>query len=278
VLVSTTAAGPVELSIAEAGRGGRPLLLLHGFTGAKEDFADWLDAFAAEGWWVVAPDLRGHGASDQPPGEADYSLATFAADAWALADGLGWDRFALLGHSMGGMVAQHLVLDRPDRIERLILMDTCAGSAQGLDEATVTLAVEVLRTQGLPALLDLIAQLPAPARPPAEERVRATRAGFVEWSEAKVRACSPAMYAAMAVELTTRPDLLGALTKVSVPTRVLVGAQDRNFLAASRRLAEAIGPADLVVIPDAAHSPQLENPDAWWRAVAPWLASDQLVG
>ncbi len=277
MLVSTAAAGPVDLSVAEAGRGGRPLLLLHGFTGAKEDFTDWLDAFAADGWWAVAPDLRGHGASSQPGDEADYSLATFAADAWALVDGLGWDRFALLGHSMGGMVAQHLVLERPARIERLVLMDTCAGPAQGIDEATVAVGVEILRTQGLPALLDLLAQLPAPDRPPAEERLRAQRPGYVEWSEAKVRACSAAMYAALAVELTSRADLSERLATVTVPTRVVVGEQDRNFLAASRRLAEAIGPADLVVVPDAAHSPQLENPDAWWQAVGPWLAAERLL-
>lgn len=277
MIIATVPVGAVDLSVAEAGRGGRPLLLVHGFTGAKEDFGDWLDALAAEGWWVVAPDLRGHGASAQPADEASYSLATFAADLWALVAGLGWDRFSLLGHSMGGMIAQELVLDRPDRIERLVLMDTNHGPAEGLDEATVALGVEVLRTQGLPALLDLIDQLPAAPRSSAEERVRATRPGYAQWSEAKVRACAPAMYAAMAVELTTRPDRLAELAELTVPTRVLVGAQDRDFLAASERMAEAIGPADLVVIVDAAHSPQIENPEAWWQAVAPWLAADLLV-
>ena len=50
----------IELAVLEAGAGGRPLLLVHGFTGAKEDFADHLDELAAAGGWhVVAPDLRG---------------------------------------------------------------------------------------------------------------------------------------------------------------------------------------------------------------------------
>ena len=93
-------------------------MLLHGFTGAKEDFADWIDAFAARGFHVVAPDNRGHGASGQPAEESAYSLATFADDARRLVDALGWDRFALLGHSMGGMIAQHLALAVPERLSR----------------------------------------------------------------------------------------------------------------------------------------------------------------
>ena len=275
--VSVVQLGPLNFSVAEAGRGGRPLLLVHGFTGAKEDFADWMVSLADQGWWAVAPDLRGHGASDKPMDEASYSLATFAVDLLALVDHLGWDRFALLGHSMGGMIAQEVVLDHPSRIERLVLMDTNHGPAEGLDAETVALGLEVLRTQGLPALLDLIDELQVYERSPSEERVRATRPGYIEWSEEKVRVSSPAMYAAMAVELTSRPDRLAELAGLAIPTRVLVGEEDANFLGASRRMADAMVLADLVVIADAAHCPQIENPEGWWQAVAPFLAEAQLV-
>lgn len=264
--------GAATLSVAEAGRGGRPLLLVHGFTGAKEDFADWMDAFAADGWWVVAPDLRGHGSSSQPAGEEAYDLATFSADLLALADHLGWDRFALLGHSMGGMIAQELVLDHPGRVERLVLMDTHHGPPEAFDRATVELGVALLRAEGLPALVAMIDELVAGNRSATEERMRATRPGYVEANERKVHACSPEMYASMALGLTSRPDRLAELATLAVPTRVVVGEHDVDFLAASHRLAEAIPGADLVVIPDGAHSPQVESPEAWWRAVAPWLA------
>ena len=66
--IRTLSVGPVDLAIAEAGDGGRPLLLLHGFTGAKEDFTEWLDPLAALGWHGVAPDHRGHGAQLQARG------------------------------------------------------------------------------------------------------------------------------------------------------------------------------------------------------------------
>src|SRR6476646_1385783 len=99
-----------KLAYAEAGDGGRPFMLVHGFTGAKEDFTEWLDPLATDGWHAVAPDNRGHGASEKPDDESQYPFDLLATDLLELADGL-WGRdtsFVLLGHSMGGMVAQVL--------------------------------------------------------------------------------------------------------------------------------------------------------------------------
>ncbi len=275
--VASRTVGSVRLDVLEAGRGGRPLLLTHGFTGAKEDFGDWIDAFADEGWWAIAPDLRGHGSSDQPDREDRYSLALFAADLLGLADELGWTRFSLLGHSMGGMVAQELALAVPDRLERLVLMDTNHGPVDGLDPETVAFGVEVLRAEGIAGLVGVLAQLPQQPKAPSDLRVRAERPGYAEFSDGKVHRCSPVMYAAMGVELTTRADRLAELAGLTLPVRVVVGAEDSGFLPASRRIADAIPSADLVVIPDAAHCPQFENPQAWWDAVAPFLAAEQLV-
>jgi 3-oxoadipate enol-lactonase len=266
--------GSGELAVAQAGEGGRPLLLVHGFTGAKEDFGDWFDRLADDGWWVVAPDLRGHGDSHKPLVEAAYSLSIFADDVLGLADSLGWERFSLLGHSMGGMVAQVVAIRAPQRLDRLVLMDTHHGSYEGLDPELVAIGMDILRTQGLEALLALIDSMPAD-RAPAEERVRETRPGYVAFNERKLHAVSPAMYAAMGIELLACEDRLAQLAELDVPTRVLVGEQDKNFVDASERLAATVPGADLVVIADAAHSPQFENPDAWWDAVTTFLTADQ---
>jgi len=268
---TTVDVGPVSLAVAEAGTGGRPLLLVHGFTGAKEDFGDWIGPFAEAGWWAVAPDLRGHGASDHPVSEADYSLGAFADDLVALIDHLGWDRFALVGHSMGGAVVQEVVLRQPQRVSHLVLMNTHHGAFEGIDPAVVAAGAEMVRTQGLPALLALLAAFDAEPSA-ADRRVRETRGGYVEWSEQKLAAVAPEMYAAMAMELVTRPDRLDELTSLGVPTLVVVGEEDVNLLAAAERMGAGIPGARHVVIASAAHSPQFENPEAWWEAVTTFLA------
>ena len=264
-------AGPVVLAVAEAGSGGSGLLLLHGFTGAKEDFADWIDAFAARGFHVVAPDHRGHGASGQPAEESAYSVATFADDARRLVDELGWDRFALLGHSMGGVIAQHLALAVPERLSALVLMDTTYKNVEGIDAALGALATEVVRTEGVDRLLELMNERDAPLATAADARVRAEREGYVAFGERKFLACSPAMYAAMAAELLNDHDYLAQLATLEVPTLVVVGEQDTPFLVASQTMADAIPDAELVVLPDAGHSPQFEAPEAWWDAVSGFL-------
>jgi pimeloyl-ACP methyl ester carboxylesterase len=259
-------------SVAEAGS-GEPLLLVHGFTGAKEDFADFLDGFADRGWHVVAPDLRGHGASDAPDDEDAYSLVEMAADVLALADALGWERFDLLGHSMGGMVAQVLALQAPERLRSLVLMDTGHGPVEGLDPALVALAVEVVRTEGVERLIELAAELGPAGRPrsPSEVRVREERPGYIEFGDRKMRAAAPVMYAAMATALHAADDRLDALRELDVRTLVVVGEEDAGFTGPSERLAEAIPDAILEVIADAAHSPQFENPDRWWKVVSRFL-------
>jgi pimeloyl-ACP methyl ester carboxylesterase len=98
--------------------------------------------------------------------------------------------------------------------------------------------------------------LDAPLSTPADARVRAERPGYVEFSERKLLACSPAMYAAMAIILTSAEDRLDRLREVGVATLVVVGDEDEPFLADSERMAEAMPDARLVVIPDAGHSPQ----------------------
>jgi pimeloyl-ACP methyl ester carboxylesterase len=265
--------GDLEFSVAEAGVGGRPLLLLHGFTGAKEDFTEWLDRLAADGWHAVAPDHRGHGESAQPAADEAYSLAILADDAGRLTEALGWSHFSLLGHSMGGYVAQLMTLADPTRLDALVLMDTGHGPVEGLDPDLVAAAVAVVRHGGMDELAEVMAGLDGPLSSPAHRRVLAGRPGYAEFGDNKLRATSPHLYAAMATELLSLTDQLPALRSLAAPppTLVMVGEQDTAFLGPSRQLAEAIAGARLAVIPDAGHSPQFENPDAWWSALSGFL-------
>jgi pimeloyl-ACP methyl ester carboxylesterase len=275
----------IELSIAEAGTGGRPLLLIHGFTGAKEDFRDVVGPLAEDGHWVVAPDLRGHGASSHPAGEEAYGLDRFAADVLGLVDALGWERFDLLGHSMGGMVAQLVALARPAAVQRLVLMDTATGGVDGSDRSgdaaeaearaaenamLMRLGIELCRAEGLAAVAAVLDMGEKPLETPAHARMAAVP-GWTEWEAQKFVTSSPDMWCAMVEEFLTAEDRMEALRDLPMPVLVLVGEQDRPFRAVSARMAEVIDDARLVVVPDAGHSPQFENPAAWYAAVAGFL-------
>lgn len=261
--------GDVRLHALEAGTGGAPLFLVHGFTGCKEDFADEVDALAELGYHVVAPDLRGHGDSDHPTDESAYSLERFAVDLFQVADQLGWAAFDLLGHSMGGMVAQLMVLQRPERISRLVLMDTHHGVIGDLDLDLVALGVELARTEGLEVIQQILQMSTVENLP--YERACATRPGYREWSENKMLRCSAAMYASMLHQLATADDRLDALKAVSVPTLVQVGELDAAFVDASHRLAETIPDARLVVHPGGAHCPQFEATESWRESLHEFL-------
>jgi len=267
--------GDVELSIAEAGDGQRPLLLVHGFTGAKEDFTPWLDELAGLGWHAVAPDLRGHGQSSKPDAESAYSFEVMADDVLRLADTLGWNRFVLLGHSMGGMVAQFVARNAAEQLAGLVLMDTTHGPLDSLDRDLIHAAVSIVRGQGIDALADIMATHEGPLTTPAHQRLLAGQAGYAEFTDRKFRTSSPAMYAAMAPVFPTAADRLDILRQLpaNVPVLVIVGEHDQPFLAPSRRMAAAVPRGSLAVIPDAGHCPQFENTDAWWLALTEFLAS-----
>jgi pimeloyl-ACP methyl ester carboxylesterase len=274
VIVRAVRVGDVELVVAEAGTGGRPLLLVHGFGGAKEDFVELLPAFADRGWHAVAPDLRGHGDSDQPDDEAAYGWDIFVADVVGLAAALGWDHpWVLLGHSMGGMVAQELVLAHPDLVGALILMDTTHGPLEWLDADMLTMAAGVIRELGTAGYVELTNRLrdTDPLTTPAFLRLLAERPGYAEFCDRKALATAAAVRLAMMPRFIDQPDRLERLAGLDLPTLVVAGEQDVGFLEHCQRLAGTIPGAELVVIPDAGHSPQFENPDAWWAAVTGFL-------
>jgi pimeloyl-ACP methyl ester carboxylesterase len=109
----------VRLHVAEAGE-GPPLVLLHGW---PQHWWCWRHLMPplAQSYRVIAPDLRGFGWSEAPPG--DYSKATFANDIVALLDAEGLDRVRLLAHDWGAFSSFLLALEHPERVERLVALD-----------------------------------------------------------------------------------------------------------------------------------------------------------
>jgi 3-oxoadipate enol-lactonase len=261
----------VGLAVEVAGE-GPGLLLVHGLGGAKEDFTDHVPALARD-YTVVIFDHRGHGASDKPTDRGAYSIERLATDILEVADAVGLDRFRLLGHSMGGMVARQIPLRAPERVEALVMMDTSAGPIPGFDPTLMDAAAEVAFTRGKAALKELL-DLAQVLETPAYQRELADRPGYRAFQERKWDDLSEIMWGAMAVALAYQPDDLAALAAaVNFPMLVFVGSQDTPFVAASREMTAAIEGAQLVIIPDAGHSPQFENPEVWIDALTQFLAS-----
>jgi pimeloyl-ACP methyl ester carboxylesterase len=263
----------VELAWEEHGAGERALVLVHGFTGSRRDFAPRVPELAALGRTVLL-DLRGHGASTNTGDAASYTLEQLADDLLAFLDATGLAGCDLLGHSLGGMVALRAALAAPERIASLILMDT-AARAPDLPVDRFRLARRVVEEAGLEALLDVMRRVPpeASGRSAADRRLEAAwgEGYWSEWRVPNYRAMDPVAYGALGEALFGQAPLGERLAALRMPTLVLVGAEDEGFLAAADELAARIPGARRVTIPGAAHQPQLEAPAAWLAAIRDFL-------
>src|SRR5918997_6005523 len=117
-------ASGVELQAVAAGpRDGPLVVLLHGFPEFWWGWRRQIGPLAAAGLRVVAPDQRGYNLSDKPRGVAAYALDALADDVLGLAGALGRERFSVVGHDWGAVVAWHLAARNPERVERAALLN-----------------------------------------------------------------------------------------------------------------------------------------------------------
>jgi 2-succinyl-6-hydroxy-2,4-cyclohexadiene-1-carboxylate synthase len=264
----------IEMELEDAGAGERAFVLVHGFTGSRDDFREHVPDLARLGRTLVL-DQRGHGGTTNSGRLTDYTLDGLVADLAAAFDTLGLERADLLGHSLGGMVALRFALAHPARVASLVLMDTSARPMPlPLSEAARAALLEVVRTRGVAALLPAMRQRPREQLAPAFLRSieRMGEDAFWERIRAKLEAMDPVAWDGLLRVLGDHPAVGARLAEIHCPTLVLVGAEDLPFLAPSDELARGIAAAERVTIEGAAHSPQLENPPAWSAAIRAHLA------
>jgi 3-oxoadipate enol-lactonase len=262
--------GAIEIEYEEHGAGARPFVLVHGFTGSRDDFREVLPRLASRGR-TVAPDLRGHGGSGHPAGGTGYDFDALTRDLAGLLDALGIARCDLLGHSMGGMVALRLALAEPGRVASLVLMDTAAEPVARDARRFFEASARIAREQGMEALYQIARRAGEsdPNRPPAYRRSMERMGTELFWARirAKLTGMDPNAFATLGPLLADQEGVAERLGEIRAPTTVIVGAEDVPFLAAADLLARGIPGARKRVIEGAAHSPQLENPEAWLEAV-----------
>lgn len=250
---------------SEAGSGGPPLLLIHGFTGGRDDFDRVLEPLAADRR-VLAVDLPGHGGSEGSGDETTHGLAPVAAWVLRFADAIGLDDFALAGHSYGGLVVQRVASAASQRLTALVLADTGVGALRESAADDVVGLALLARDAGLDAAFDAV------LRRHVERNGEELEPGEAARLRVRFRRLSVPGLVGEARALATAMPLGAFLRGIDIPVLVLHGTDDDRWTPAEQALlARTVRGARLVVLPDSAHSPQMENPAAWSEAVGAFL-------
>ena len=114
------------------GSGEHRVLALHGWFGSARGWGSLPEYIDGSAYTWAFPDLRGYGSRKDDKGS--YTGEEVALDALAAADGLGWDRFSVVGHSMGGKFAHQVLLHAPERVRALIGVNPVPAAAMPMDE------------------------------------------------------------------------------------------------------------------------------------------------
>lgn len=242
---------------------GTPLgtvLLVPGWTGSKEDFTPLVDHLCRYGWRTVAVDQRGQYETTGPSDKSAYSLAELGADVVAMSKALG-GYSQLVGHSFGGLVAREAVLTDPSVFSTLTLL--CSGPGAFTDETTLqSLQMLAFGLENLPIeqvydlKLDHESKAPGYVAPPED---------IAAFLRKRFTGNVPTSLAEITRRLTDAEDKTDQLAKSGVRTQVLHGATDDGWpLPVQEAMAAALG-LEAEVIPDAGHSPAIDQPAATAR-------------
>lgn len=268
---------------------GRTTVLLHGKNFCGATWEATIAILAQAGYRVIVPDQIGFCASTKPDGY-QFSFDQLAANTRALLTSLGIERAIILGHSMGGMLAARYVLSYPQSVERLVMVNP--------------LGLEDWQAEGVPyATIDQLYQSELKT---SFDSIKAYQLRFYyngQWKPEYDRWVSMAagMYAGPGKDIVARNQaqtsdmiftqpVVHEFGRMSVPTLLMIGGKDRTAPGANRapkeiaerlghydelgrRAAKAIPNATLIEFPALGHSPQVESPDEFHKALIRSLAS-----
>jgi pimeloyl-ACP methyl ester carboxylesterase len=199
--------------------------------------------------------MRGHGQSDAPADPAAYSEAHTVADMAAILDAEGIDRAVIGGLSLGGYMSLGFYGEHPERVRALMIIDSGPGyksdSARDAWNDQCERTAQEFETQGLARLAAKSAEMATSVHRSADGLAKAAR-GMMAQKDSHV---------------------IASLPGIEVPTLVLVGADDAPFIGAADYMASKIPHAKKVVIPHAGHASNIDQPEAFNRAVDSFLDS-----
>ncbi|MEO8811723.1 MAG: alpha/beta fold hydrolase [Caulobacteraceae bacterium] len=232
---------------------GTPMLLTHGYSSSSHMWEGQIAPFSKT-CKVITWDMRGHGRSDYPEAQSAYTEAETVADMAAILEAVGAEKAVIGGLSLGGYMSLAFNLVHPDKTLALLIIDTGPGYKSDKPREDWNVAAikraERFEEDGLPQ----------------------GGAGGVETRAAPHRDASGLAKAARGMLTQHDARVISSLPSIQVSSLVVVGADDTPFLVASEYMAAKIPGARSVVIANAGHAANIDQPDAFNRAVLDFLA------
>jgi pimeloyl-ACP methyl ester carboxylesterase len=235
---------------------GPPLLLIHGIGG---DADEWAFCFApfSQSHRVIAMDLLGFGRSDKPP--IEYTIAGFVEVVEQFLRTLNIERAAVLGESLGGWIASAFALKRPERVDKLILVDA-AGVWGDIKELPIDVRVSTREHLGQVFRLLFC------------DKNLATD-DLIDYGYRLHLERNDGYTIDSVLRNSPRERLDAVINKIGMPTLIVWGEQDEMIpLTVGRNLHQLIPGSKLAVIPECGHLPALEKPAEFVRCVLEFLA------
>lgn len=244
---------------ARGGGPGRPLVLVHGLGGRGEDWSPMLAELAGRGFHVYAPDLLGYGRSERP--DVSYSMAMEAGVVEGFMTAVGVPRADVAGWSMGGWVAMLLTLDYPERVDRLVVMDSAGVRFPATYDATLFTPTDVA---GVHRLLGMLTPrtLPIP--------------DFLARALVRSLAKSKWVIDRSLASMTGGADQLdGRLGSVRQPMLIVWGAQDALIpISAGEQIHRAVPQSRMAVMEGCGHLAPTECSKGVLGAMAEFLLAE----
>jgi pimeloyl-ACP methyl ester carboxylesterase len=255
----------VNLHYELDGDSGEPLVLVHGYTGDITDWHHQIPEFSRT-HRILVLDERGHGQSEAPKDRAVYTILEMSHDVEALAEHIGFERFHLLGHSMGGGVVQEVALRSPQKLLSLTLHNTSWRFNLDADPQIAAWRdrrFHLAETQGMAAVAEEEPPLPPPPHMPAER---------LEETKVRLSRMSVDAFIGSWNGLTKWEGTEDRAHNIKMPTLIINGDVDAPLLIeGSVKLAQLIPGAVVEVIPETGHSPQWERPALFNAALRRFL-------
>lgn len=230
------------------GDGPTKVITVHGWFGGEDGWGLLPDLIDTDAYTVAFFDLRGYGSRIDV--EGSYTLDEVADDVFALADELGWQKFALVGHSMGGAMVLRALSRDPERITGVVGISPVPASGVPLDADSQALFDGAAQDHGNRyAIIDFTT---------GNRQPKSWLDGMVAYSAEHSRPEAVAAY----LVAWTGADFVADLPEVHVPVHAVVGEHDPALGEATMRATwmEQLAGCELTVIPNAGHYAMFEAP------------------